>query len=441
MSGRITLAVTAELLSDTVLGSGYSIPGGEDTAVVKDESGYPYIPGTALKGLLRESVENWLTWTGKAGEDVDEIFGRDGWNGSAENRRLILSRLTLSDSVQDPDACFETRTFTSLEDGVVKEGTLRTAACVVKGLHFTGTMSCAEGDEELLRNALACVKWMGAHRSRGFGQVKFTAEPTNLQKQNHKIQPTRCIRYILRTKSPVIMTDPWKSGGNSYDTLGLIPGSAVRGMVIGGLAAAYPAWFDEHRVALLSEGTRFLDALPNPSPLAMEALPSLKGFYEDKEESVFESVVPTGEFTPGLKRAKMGSFCSIADGVVTFWSAGTSGTTRISRGKDGEDSKPFQVRYIDAGQTFVGYICLEDEMLAPKIAEVLSGDIWLGADRYEGFGECSVESIAPVGNPNWIDVYGYRNESEIGRNLYLLAVSPFSMVNGLGEPCGLETGR
>ena len=57
-----TLDVTMELLSDTIFGSGFSIPGGEDIAVCQDENGYPYLKGTTLKGLLRESLENLIAW-------------------------------------------------------------------------------------------------------------------------------------------------------------------------------------------------------------------------------------------------------------------------------------------------------------------------------------------------------------------------------------------
>lgn len=39
---RVTLPVTAELLSDAIFGSGFSIPGGEDIAVCRDEKGYPF---------------------------------------------------------------------------------------------------------------------------------------------------------------------------------------------------------------------------------------------------------------------------------------------------------------------------------------------------------------------------------------------------------------
>ena len=50
------LDVSIELLSDTILSSGYSIPGAEDISVYTDEKGYPYIRGTTLKGLFAKEM-------------------------------------------------------------------------------------------------------------------------------------------------------------------------------------------------------------------------------------------------------------------------------------------------------------------------------------------------------------------------------------------------
>ena len=74
---RVKLTVTMQLLSDTILGSGYSVPGGEDIAVCKDAMGYPYMKGSTFKGLLRESMRNWLSWTGEAAERLSELMGEE----------------------------------------------------------------------------------------------------------------------------------------------------------------------------------------------------------------------------------------------------------------------------------------------------------------------------------------------------------------------------
>ena len=82
MSRRITLHVQMKLLSDTILGAGFSIPGGEDIAVRRDPDGHPYLEGSTLKGLLRESLENWTVWTGGSEADVEEPIGASSSRGS-----------------------------------------------------------------------------------------------------------------------------------------------------------------------------------------------------------------------------------------------------------------------------------------------------------------------------------------------------------------------
>lgn len=114
----------------------------------------------------------------------------------------------------------------------------------------------------------------------------------------------RWLRYTLTTQTPVLITDLSRSGENSYETRGYIPGSAVRGMVMSALAAQVPEWFRANRQALLSDGTRFLDAVP--APVDGPVLPAIRGFYETKEETGLESVVVNGAFTPGKKRARTG---------------------------------------------------------------------------------------------------------------------------------------
>ena len=47
------MKIKMELLSDTILGNGMSIPGAEDISVLHDEYGFPYYKGSTFKGVLR----------------------------------------------------------------------------------------------------------------------------------------------------------------------------------------------------------------------------------------------------------------------------------------------------------------------------------------------------------------------------------------------------
>ena len=146
------LQLRLHLCSDTIFGSGASIPGGEDIALRTDSAGYPLLAGSTLKGLLRESVTDLLCWTDGDSTLPGLLFGSEGWTGE-DSRRVIFSDLRLENPPADPEACTALRTFTALENGIVKEGTLRVASCLRGGLTFTGVLLCEEQDVPLLCHA------------------------------------------------------------------------------------------------------------------------------------------------------------------------------------------------------------------------------------------------------------------------------------------------
>ena len=45
--------------SDWHVGSGVGIPGSVDRQVLRDEEGFPYVPGKTLTGILRDAAE-WI---------------------------------------------------------------------------------------------------------------------------------------------------------------------------------------------------------------------------------------------------------------------------------------------------------------------------------------------------------------------------------------------
>lgn len=432
MSRQVELQIRLELLSDTIFGSGHSIPGGEDIAVCQDENGYPYLKGTTFKGLLRESMQNLLEWSGGSMDTLEELLGKKEWTGTAGGRRLHLTPLILEGKPDESETCYDHRTFTSLENEVVKTGTLRSAVCVCRGLTFTGRIFCEEQDVPLVRESVLGIKWLGTMRNRGFGHVKVTAEPVKAQKTAFPaVGESHCLHYTLYTETPVSMTDYNRSGNYSWDTHGYIAGAAVRGMAASLLAQREPDWFAANKIALLTEKTRFLSAFPVRNDNTA-VIPSPKGFYEQKNGKDFHSVVLDGKFSEGSKRADVGSFCTIEDGVLHYWNARTGGSQRIQR----TDKLIFQTRSIDAEQRFDGYILLDDASLAPKLAEVLCGTVWIGADRYDGMGKCRM-TVEACEAPAYVH-YGKAQRHDDNKVLYMLALSPLGMTNECGEPCGIN---
>ena len=426
--------VTMELLSDTIFGSGFSIPGGEDISVYEDDHGFPYLKGSTLKGLLRESLTNLLNWSGVENIDheLKEMLGASG--GDESFRRVQVTSLTLLVKPKHAEDCYALRSFTALEEGVAKEGTLRTARCIRRGLKFCGETTYAEGDEEWVKDAFAGIKWAGVMRNRGFGRVRITAEPISLDNgQLWNIPECRCIYYKVKSELPLIFTDSAASHENNSETKGYIPGSAVRGMVINALAKSDPEWFEKNKTLLLSDRTRFLNAFPVPEGLTEPVLPSIKGFYENKAETSFETVVKNGSFTAGFKRAKIGQFCTIKDKKLCYWSAEIGETLRIQR----DNREIFHTNYLSAGQEFEGYILLDNVAFAPKIAETFCQTVWLGADRYQGFGKCSALEVKTIDAPRYSD-YSASKCANNDKALYMLLLSPMSMLDECGRPCGID---
>lgn len=183
------LFIEMTLQSDAVFGNGLSMPGGEDIATQMDDRGFPYLKGNTLKGMFREELINLCSWTGKEREETDRmvctLMGEGGSEQFDESRKVRFSDLALHPELKkavaeetaelsEHIAMFTyTRDFTSLEDGMAKEGSLRQCRCVKSGLHFYGTCSCADQDAELVKEVLALVKWVGTMRNRGFGKVSI----------------------------------------------------------------------------------------------------------------------------------------------------------------------------------------------------------------------------------------------------------------------------
>ena len=84
------MIVKIKLLSDGIFGSGRSIPGGEDIGILTDEYGFPYISGTNVKGNLRETMSNLLSWKNESDGKVEELFGMANRESlEDENRQKI----------------------------------------------------------------------------------------------------------------------------------------------------------------------------------------------------------------------------------------------------------------------------------------------------------------------------------------------------------------
>ncbi len=188
--------IKIELLQDTIFGSGVVTPEGY-SSIIYDDNGFPYLRGSTLKGVLREEMTNYLSWTGGNESEIIRLFGTGG-KALDDDKKLYISDCVIPHDIKQEvynmyssfensfnhnlkifkDDIFEAfttlRTFTALENGLAKDGSLRTVRCIKKGVIFCGHIDCDKQSEELITEVLGCVKWLGSMRSRGFGKVKIT---------------------------------------------------------------------------------------------------------------------------------------------------------------------------------------------------------------------------------------------------------------------------
>lgn len=432
--GRICCKLTMTLRSDAIFSSGNSVPGGEDISIRTDLNGNPLVPGSTLKGLLREAVENYLCWTSASDPEktAAALFGEEGYREEEGSRRLVfddlrMNRQPLSDNWKG------LRTFTQIDStGIVKPGSLRSAACIRKGMSFTGFLFLDSEDMGLIENSLKAIRWVGLLRSRGFGSVDFSlSKPVGGSARFASADNARFVHYQLKTLTPLSI--PWlsRSGVDSGDdrnfteSRNYLPGSALRGWVMSQLAQDKD-WFQANKQALL-RSVRFLDAYPG-----IGTLPTPAGFYSDKQESRFYSVLTQGVI-PGDKRAKLGSFCTLEGTALRDCAPAMESILRISR----KDRKLFSVRAISRETTLEGYIYFDDPSLSARVAEELRRDcIWIGADRYAGCGLCRVTCV-DTQPPHWLEA-SLSGTQQASDTLYMMLLSPTTMTRN-AEPVGIDT--
>ena len=183
--------IEIELKSETILGSGESVPGSVDLEVLYDNYGLPYLKGKTLKGRLREEAENIVRFDNKtfSKKDIYELFGYEDKN---ELNKIIFFDATVSENIKNAikeainnssigkeevfNALTDTRIFTSIgKNGVALDTTLRQIRVIHKGLILNAKINVvcelSEKEEILLALSVASLKHIGLMCNRGKGSV------------------------------------------------------------------------------------------------------------------------------------------------------------------------------------------------------------------------------------------------------------------------------
>lgn len=186
--------IEMKLLTETIFGSGYSIPGTVDLEIVYDEYGLPYMKGKTFKGNFRKEMSEVVKLLGeeKYKHLLVSLLGKenggvDSWKNLkfsdcriAENIRGVLAygvKERLFDCDEVKDVLTDVRSFTSLDDdGSYKKGSLRQFRVIKKGLIFVVDIYSGRelSEEELGIIAITAkmLRHIGTMRTRGKGEVE-----------------------------------------------------------------------------------------------------------------------------------------------------------------------------------------------------------------------------------------------------------------------------
>ena len=190
---------------------------GLDNVVIKTKDGYPYIPGSSLKGKLRSLLEINLQGTGDVGKlkpdkngemgpcscgkcKVCLAFGYTSEENGSMVGAVIFRDLYIKNKKETPSEHLEVKYENTIDRrcGKTKTGGLRQTERVVPGTEFEGVIVVNEARielfneknkhegikytvddvEKLLKKGIKYLQddYLGGNGTRGYGQVKVKLE-------------------------------------------------------------------------------------------------------------------------------------------------------------------------------------------------------------------------------------------------------------------------
>lgn len=253
------------------------------------------------------------------------------------------------------------------------------------------------------------------------------------------------IRYEIENLEPLRIADDSSSHMGQTNTLHYIPGTTMRGMVVNKLSRKDN--FSELKGRLFSDRIRFLNAYPivEREKKPIELIPSPKGFYEDKAKEKIkklENVLKAGDLE-GYKRAGVGEFAFLEKNpksggfVLRHMRIPTGSDLKIKINLEEKETQTvFRNEYIAAGNTFAGYIAVEDEEDISLVKEALSGNMILGNARTSGLGKCSLKNLSVINTEPFED---YVADDKVTDSCYMMLLSHTVMRDQTtGEYCGID---
>lgn len=220
----VDLKFKIHLLSDTTFGRGDGVAGLLDQEVEHDASGFPYLRGRTLKGLLSEECDNVISTLLPTGRQnhwwavAAQLFGRAG-STSADMGEMHVGDACLPDDLrqavgyqlqqsteltkQDVLSTLTTirrQTAINPETGAPEKNSLRSMRVILRDLEFTALLSFEGLPTEDMQNLLAvgalALRHLGESRNRGKGHVRCLL----CDEKGQDITPDLAIQFHTKTK-------------------------------------------------------------------------------------------------------------------------------------------------------------------------------------------------------------------------------------------------
>lgn len=182
ISNMKNITYQIEMFAPWHCGSGLSAGADVDALVVKDKDGLPFIPGKTLKGLVREAVEDYCTFSQQdAKEDIIKAFGLGNDGEELHHGTAFFSNATLCDHEREAIIAEKAQSFlydkvasTAIgEDGIAKKFSLRKMEVTVPCILYAEIDNVDERMADIIEKSMGLIKRLGQNRNRGLGRCRW----------------------------------------------------------------------------------------------------------------------------------------------------------------------------------------------------------------------------------------------------------------------------
>ncbi len=434
----MTHVLQVRLLGPLLLGGGDRQ--GNVSMALRAPSGEPYIPGSALKGAIREQLQRLR------GRDVaDAILGTSGRAARFDGGS---TRVHIADAHAGPAETEQYRRGTgyALRTRVAIERATRRAAGqrlftqeVVEPLGaatFSAPLDLELLDEpqrQDLRLAIASVFALGAGRSGGLGAVEMTlcADEAAGSRDALLDEPpdAASVVVVLEALDPLCLGGARhnKRVGNFHRSADFIAASTLRGALVAAAMQARQVHTDqsadpEFRRLLLDPATclRVSDAIPvpdaipvltaRPTHVPVRAPHSLRQCRHEPSHAIDTLVqswlqlaaAQRGMFWAAMDRCPV---CQLGLKAATGWLGGVRPTKRVitrvamdARMARALDGQLFSLEVVEAGTCFVAQVSGLDERGRALLHDAARHGLRVGRGRGQGYGRVRVAAYWAASN-------------------------------------------